>query len=242
MVVKKDPSATVALTTEEVAENKLLALYARLAAPFDTVFQDVRGGVHLTYVTGEQVVTRLNEVLGFTGWTFDVLEHGINAEADEVWVKGELIIYSHLAQPLLLTLVPESDRPRMILVRRQQFGSQKLKRSRSTGAPMDIGFDLKGAGTDCLKKCASLIGVGLYLSKKEGGVQVFNGDDAQGSDNSDKALVCAECDSDIKAKEFANGEFWSAQQVAARGRDVSGGKPLCMKCIRKLTPKEEKVA
>ena len=50
---------------------------------------------------------------------------------------------------------------------RQQFGSQKIKRSRSSGTPLDIGFDLKGASTDALKKCASLIGVGLYLWKKE---------------------------------------------------------------------------
>ena len=34
---------------------------------------------------------------------------------------------------------------------------------------IDYGFDLKGAATDSLKKCASLIGVGLYLSEKSGG-------------------------------------------------------------------------
>ena len=50
---------------------------------------------------------------------------------------------------------------------RQQFGSQKLRRSRSTGVPLDLGFDLKGASTDAMKKCASLLGVGLYLSRKE---------------------------------------------------------------------------
>ena len=53
------------------------------------------------------------------------------------------------------------------MVVRQQFGSQKIRRSRSSGAPLDLGFDLKGASTDALKKCASLLGVGLYLSRKE---------------------------------------------------------------------------
>jgi hypothetical protein len=52
------------------------------------------------------------------------------------------------------------------MVTRQQFGSQKIKRSRSSGAPLDLGFDLKGAATDAMKKCASLLGVGLYLSRK----------------------------------------------------------------------------
>ena len=122
----------------------------RLAAPFDVTFTDVRGGVELTYVTGEQVARRLNEVLGVAGWSFRILEHGINAEADEAWALGEL--------------VADIGERRVV---RQQFGSQKIKRSRSTGAPMDLGFDLKGASTDAMKKCASLLGVGLYLSRKE---------------------------------------------------------------------------
>ena len=124
--------------------------YARLAAPFEVTFTDIRGGVELTYVSGEQVVRRLNEVLGVGGWSFRVLSHEINAEADEAWALGELV-----AEIGDKTVV------------RQQFGSQKLKRSRNTGVPLDIGFDLKGAATDAMKKCASLLGVGLYLSRKD---------------------------------------------------------------------------
>ena len=123
--------------------------YAELAAPFDVTFTDVRGGVQVTFVSGEQVVSRLNQVLGVAGWSFRVLRHEIHPEADEVWALGEL--------------VAEIDGK---TVTRQQFGSQKIKRSRSTGAPLDLGFDLKGASTDALKKCASWVGVGLYLSRK----------------------------------------------------------------------------
>ena len=124
--------------------------YTRLAAPFDVTFRDVRGGVEVTFISGEQVVSRLNEVLGVSGWSFRVLRHDINPEADEAWALGELV-------------AEIGDRT----VVRQQFGSQKLRRSRSTGAPLDLGFDLKGASTDAMKKCASLLGVGLYLSRKE---------------------------------------------------------------------------
>src|SRR6185295_373947 len=98
----------------------------------------------------EQVVSRLNEVLGVGGWSFRVLSHAIHAEADEAWALGELV-----AEIGDKTVV------------RQQFGSQKVRRSRSTGAPLDLGFDLKGASTDAMKKCASLLGVGLYLSRKD---------------------------------------------------------------------------
>jgi hypothetical protein len=135
--------------TPETA-RRLTDTDARLAEPFDVTFTDVRGGVELRYVSGEQVVRRLNEVLGVAGWSFRILRHEIHAEADEAWALGEL--------------VAEIDGRRVV---RQQFGSQKLKRSRSTGTPLDIGFDLKGAATDAMKKCASLLGVGLYLSRKE---------------------------------------------------------------------------
>ncbi|HEX8967794.1 MAG TPA: Rad52/Rad22 family DNA repair protein [Chloroflexota bacterium] len=123
--------------------------YARLSAPFEVTFSDVRGGVEVTFISGEQVVSRLNEVLGAGGWSFRILRHEIHAEADEVWALGEI--------------VADLDGK---TVTRQQFGSQKIKRSRSTGVPLDLGFDLKGASTDAMKKCASLLGVGLYLSRK----------------------------------------------------------------------------
>jgi hypothetical protein len=124
--------------------------YDLLSAPCEHTFTDVRGGVELTYLTGEQVASRLNQVLGVGGWSFRVLRHDVNVEADEAWALGEI--------------VAEIDGRR---VTRQQFGSQKIKRSRSSGVPLDIGFDLKGAATDAMKKCASLLGVGLYLSRKE---------------------------------------------------------------------------
>jgi hypothetical protein len=125
-------------------------VYSRLAAPFEITFSDVRGGVEVTFISGEQVVSRLNEVLGVGGWSFRIVRHDINPEADEAWALGELV--AEIGERSVV---------------RQQFGSQKVRRSRSTGAPLDLGFDLKGASTDALKKCASLLGVGLYLSRKE---------------------------------------------------------------------------
>jgi hypothetical protein len=137
-------------TASRTDDTDELSTYERLSERFETIFTDVRGGVEVTFISGEQVVRRLNEVLGVSGWSFRILRHDINAEADEAWVLGELV-----AEIGERTVV------------RQQFGSQKIRRSRSSGAPLDLGFDLKGASTDALKKCASLLGVGLYLSRKE---------------------------------------------------------------------------
>ena len=137
------------ITTEEI-QAQAPRTYERLCQPFETTFTDVRGGVEITFISGEQVTRRLNEALGVGGWSFRILRHDINADADEAWALGEI--------------VAEVDGK---CVTRQQFGSQKIKRSRTTGAPLDLGFDLKGAATDAMKKCASLLGVGLYLSRKQ---------------------------------------------------------------------------
>ena len=211
-------------------------LYSRLATPFDVTFRDLRGGVELEYITGEQATTRLNETLGFLAWSFRIVEHGIHAEADECWVLGELT-------------VTIGDRT----VTRQQFGSQKVKRSRSSGTPLDIGFDLKGAATDALKKCASLIGVALYLWKKEppaglgsgghptngaghasanggngtNGIHVVggNGGPAGGADLD--SLYCEECGEPLTETRFKDGTNWAPSQLAVFGRRKHS-RILCM--------------
>lgn len=204
-------------------------LYPKLAEEFDQTFQDTRGGFTFDYVTGEQVATRLNETLGFLGWSFRIVEHGILAEADECWALGELTVH-----------IDERT------VTRQQFGSQKIKRSRSSGTPLDIGFDLKGAGTDAMKKCASLIGVALYLSHKEpkeapqsqgnaptpfsersttssGG----GGSSRAGGSNDTDALYCEECGEPLTETRFKDGSVWSPTQLAVFGRRKHS-RILCM--------------
>lgn len=197
-------------------------LYTELAKPFDTTFKDVRGGVELEYITGEQCVSRLNEALGVLGWDFTILEHGISQEADEVWVLGRLMFYVQ-GNP-------------MIGRHRDQFGSQKLRRARSNGTPVDIGFDLKGAATDALKKCAMNVGVGLYLSKKEEPARA----DAPTQAGSQGGLaahagsgdpVCEECGVELKETRFRDGTVWGPEQLAGYGRRKHN-RVLCMEHYR----------
>jgi hypothetical protein len=195
-------------------------VYSKLAAPFEDTFRDVRGGVQLEYITGEQCITRLNEVLGVAGWSFTIREHGINAEADEAWVLGE--ITASFGGTLVV---------------RQQFGSQKLKRSRSSGTPLDIGFDLKGAATDALKKCAMLLGVGLYLSKKEASPAPANlltfgqEQDVDSAAHVGEPLACAECGSELRETRFRDGTVWPPSQLAGYGRRKHN-RVLCMEHYR----------
>jgi hypothetical protein len=213
-------------------------LYGRLAAPFDVTFRDLRGGVELEYITGEQATTRLNETLGFLNWSFRIVEHGIHAEADECWALGELTV----------TIDGRT-------VTRQQFGSQKVKRSRSSGTPLDIGFDLKGAATDALKKCASLIGVALYLWKKEppaglgnggvpnngqgqangmhivGGQNGSNGANGANGGADLESLYCEECGEPLTETRFKDGTNWAPSQLAVFGRRKHS-RILCMSHYR----------
>jgi hypothetical protein len=230
-----ESTSTTTLDIPGAAGPAETELYERLATPFDVTFRDLRGGVELEYITGEQCVSRLNQELGFLAWSFRVLEHGIHAEADECWVLGELT-------------VTVADRT----VTRQQFGSQKVKRSRSSGTPLDIGFDLKGAATDALKKCASLVGVGLYLWKKEppaglgnagqptngaangaNGIHVVSGNAGPaGPAGADlDALYCEECGEPLTETRFKDGTNWAPAQLAVFGRRKHS-RILCMSHYR----------
>jgi hypothetical protein len=191
-------------------------LYTLLSAPFDPVFHDVRGSRQIEYLTGEQVISRLNRLLGFETWSFRVLEHGVEPEADEVWVLGELRVVGFGGEPVV----------------RQQFGSQRIMRSRDRGSPLELGDDLKAAATDCLKKCATLIGVGLYLSRKDGaqrarstehgGAATATNDSASGA-----SLVCVECGAALKSVKFRDGTTWTPADLAGHGREKFG-RVLCV--------------
>jgi len=75
-------------------------------------------------------------------WSFSILKHEILDATDEVIVLGEL-----KAGDVIKT----------------QFGSSRITRARETGEMVSLADDFKAAATDSIKKCASLLGVGLHL-------------------------------------------------------------------------------
>jgi hypothetical protein len=215
-----------------------------LTVPFESTHHDVRGGVAIDYLTGEQVISRLLNVLGASGWSFSVLQHDIHPEADEVWVLGELKLLLTPGDPVV----------------RQQFGSSKIKRARSTGVPLDIGFDLKSAATDCLKKCATLVGVGLYLTHKDeqrpgtattqthsSGAQPRGGTRSrdrrqaptsapsepaqQGPSDPAMVLICEHCGEPLKATPTKDGGELTPIQLAEYSRRQHK-LTLCASCVR----------
>ncbi len=93
------------------------------------------------YIEGHSVIQRLNDALE-GGWSFEVLEHRVFESLDEVLVLGRLSTHGLV---------------------KSQFGASGIKRNRETQEVICMADAFKAAATDALKKCATLLGVGLDL-------------------------------------------------------------------------------
>ena len=121
-------------------------------------------GQTLAYVSGHTVIERLNQAFESL-WSFEITAHEVHA--DEVIVIGKLS-----AEGIIKT----------------QFGSSRITKARGTGEMISLADDLKSAATDALKKCATLLGVGLHLYADKSSPDVNtshngNGDDKNQSGN-----------------------------------------------------------
>jgi hypothetical protein len=117
-----------------------------LEKPFDPAQIKQRRGRDgmLDYVEGHAVIARLNDA--FEGkLSFEIIRHDILEDRDEILVLGKLSAEG---------------------VVKMQFGVSQITRDRETREIISLGDDVKAAGTDALKKCATFLGVGLHLYGK----------------------------------------------------------------------------
>jgi len=112
-----------------------------LEKPFEPEQIKQRKGTYgsmIDYVETHAVIKRLNDAFD-ANWSFEIVSHEqLNTE---VIVLGKLTADG---------------------VTKSQFGSNRISTSKQ-GEVISIGDDLKAAASDSLKKCASLMGVGLHL-------------------------------------------------------------------------------
>ena len=104
------------------------------------------GGLRLEYVEVGYVINTLNQVFGWD-WDYTILDQQIGKK--QVWVRGEL-----------------SVRLRSHTITKGQYGGSDIKVNRQ-GTPLSIADDLKAAASDCLKKCASMLGIAGDVYWKE---------------------------------------------------------------------------
>lgn len=131
-----------------LTDKQLQFLLAKTPAKY-TRTRKGKGGKSFTYVSGGYVTKVLNLMFGFR-WNFRILDQGYDIEVGQCWVRGQLT-------------VPTPEGP----VIKEQYGSQEIALERATGKPVSIGDSLKGAATDALKKCASLLGVAADIYAAE---------------------------------------------------------------------------
>ena len=168
-------------------------------------------GATLDYIEAHVVIHRLNDA--FDGqWSIQIESH-MQLE-DEVVVLGRLTADG---------------------VVKQQFGSSKITRAKGSDQPLCIGDDLKAAGSDALKKCSTLLGVGLHLYGETEAT-----DDAGATDNAGTPEAATKDSSDMSTmsgnrgtalitkdqmkqiKELRTQLGWSADQVMDKVESLFG--------------------
>lgn len=166
-----------------------------------------KGGQVFEYVTGHYVTKVLNLVFGWM-WDFEIVTTG--REGDQVWVQGKLSVKDMKGN----------------LITKSQFGRADIKFLKGTKNPVDYGNDLKAASTDCLKKCASLLGVASDIYGKQemtdSGKRFVDPTDTvhvapSGVLDGEQIYTCKNCDSVISEQE-------------AKYSKKMYGKELCRDC------------
>jgi recombination DNA repair RAD52 pathway protein len=134
-------------------------IQASLNEPFpkEVERQLKKGGTSLTYIPVSEVISRLNKVLGFDGWAYEI----IKCERDAL--DPEFIV-AHVR----LSVLSKDDFTNVV---KDGFGGQKIKRTKA-GDIVDLGDEFKGAVSDALKKAAQALGVGLYLARSEEAMEI----------------------------------------------------------------------
>jgi hypothetical protein len=133
-----------------------------------------KGGGTWEYVTGGYIKKCLNLMFGWD-WDFEIIDEKILIEAKEVIVKGRLTCRSGGR-----TIVKMQFGNKDIIFRTQPVLDEKgnpimelnkwnnmVPKTEPSNIPLSVGNDLKAASTDCLKKCASEIGIAADIYNKE---------------------------------------------------------------------------
>jgi hypothetical protein len=116
------------------------------------------GGQTMSYIEVGYVINLLNQVFGWD-WDFKIVDQQVGKK--QVWVRGELVV-----------------RLKGHTITKAQFGGADIKTNRVSGEVVSVADDLKAAASDCLKKCASMLGVAG---------DVFWGDLDNGTNDSESA-------------------------------------------------------
>ena len=118
-----------------------------------------KGGGKWQYVTGGYVKKVLNLMFGWR-WNFEIVDETIHLEAGQVIVKGKLTCFNG-DDAIVKMQYGRAD------IKFKKQSKDKSAFETEPRQPLDLGNDMKAAATDCLKKCASEIGIAADIYNKE---------------------------------------------------------------------------
>jgi recombination DNA repair RAD52 pathway protein len=183
--------------------NKIKEMQNDFNEPFpkEVERQLKQGGASLTYIPVSEVITRLNKVLGFDGWSYEI----IKCERDAL---DPDFVVAHVR----LTVYPANGE-QFLIVNKDGFGGQKIKRTKN-GDIVDLGDEMKGAVSDALKKAAQALGIGLYLARSEEAMEIEAEAEAEASVDPEIESMWAQfvdLSKNLSAEGKAElGEFWKS--------------------------------
>lgn len=145
---------------QEENKKRISQMQSEFNEPFpkEVERQLKKGGATLTYIPVSEVINRLNKVLGFDGWSYEI----VKCERDSL---DPDFIVAHVR----MTVFPDGEK--FVSASKDGFGGQKIKRTKA-GDIVDLGDEFKGAVSDALKKAAQALGVGLYLARSEEAMEI----------------------------------------------------------------------
>lgn len=148
----------VTRTTSLLNENQIQKIWNSTPQRFKYT-RPAKGGGQWTYIKASYVRKVLDSVFGFN-WSFDI-DTGLAEAFDVAKLTGGIVVKG------TLTCNVKHD-GQWIELKKTQFGRSEVKWKKgfspdddvAVPKPLDIGNDFKAATSDCLKKCASLFGIG----------------------------------------------------------------------------------
>src|SRR5262249_50859054 len=140
----------------------------------ETRWRKGKGGTQMPYTDVAYVIRELNEAFS---WDWDFI-----ADNEEILCNGEIPFEVKVRGKLTVRLNGQA-------VTKTQFGSVPIEYLRDGSAPVSIGDCFKGAASDALKKCASLLGIALDLYDSDSAVHGGHGTSSGGENRNAAAAA-----------------------------------------------------
>jgi recombination DNA repair RAD52 pathway protein len=189
------PQENRALNTKQIN-----ALHARTPNVY-LKKRPAKGGGQWDYVTASYVKRQLNRIFGHENWDFEIKSN--LAESFEIATRTQ----SCTVLGRLTVRVSENK-----TIVKEQFGRAEVKFKSGTTKPLDFGNDMKSAGSDALKKCASDLGIASDVYNKLEYIEIEI-EDAEGevtpkevASATEKSKMTSKADSLLESLEDDNGK------------------------------------